>query len=181
MVMCISAKKNAASGKYITGRLSFLLARMVVIVIGVTPGLSQAFPRRPYPVTAPTPACFAVVARHFGFPPLVLPAIWANEGGAPGQIVPDPNGTADYGPMQINSVWLPVLQPLGITGRMLADNGCLNVAVAGGILATERLRADGNLWRAIGWYHSTTPSLAHAYRDQLLQRLGAQWGVLDGR
>ena len=175
------AGKVATIGKYIIVRISAVWAWIVVIVIGVTPGLSQAFPRRPYPVTAPTPACFAVVARHFGFPPLVLPAIWANEGGAPGQIVPDSNGTADYGPLQINSVWLPVLQPLGITGRRLADNGCLNVAVAGGILATERLRADGNLWRAIGWYHSTTPSLAHAYRDQLLQRLGAQWGVLNGR
>ena len=175
-------RKMAVSGKDRTERLSTVLWRMaVVIVIGLLPDYSQASARRIHPVTAPTPACFAVVSRHFGFPPLVLPAIWATEGGAPGQVVPDPNGTADYGPMQINSVWLPVLQPLGITGRRLADNGCLNVAVAGGILATERWRAGGNLWRAIGWYHSTTPSLAHAYRDQLLQRLGAQWGVLDGR
>ena len=151
-----------------------------VIVIGLLPDYSQAFARRIHPVTAPTPACFAVVSRHFGFPPLVLPAIWATEGGAPGQVVPDPNGTADYGPMQINSVWLPVLQPLGITGRRLADNGCLNVAVAGSILATERLRAGGDLWRAIGWYHSVTPSLARAYRDQLLRRLGAQWEALYG-
>ena len=173
---------KAVIGKYIIGSISAVLSRlMAVIVVCAMPSLSQAASRPVYPITSPTPACFAVVSRHFGFPPLVLPAMWANEGGAPGQIVPDPNGTADYGPMQINSVWLPMLRRLGITGSMLADNGCLNVAVAGGILATERLRAGGNLWRAIGWYHSTTPSLAHAYRDQLLQRLGAQWGVLDGR
>jgi hypothetical protein len=173
--------RKAVSGKYITGRISAVLWCVVgVIVAGTTPGLSYAASHQVYPVTSPTPTCFAVVSRHFRFPPLVLPAIWANEGGAPGQIVPDTNGTADYGPMQINSVWLPVLGRLGITGPMLADDGCLNVAVAGGILATERLRAGGNLWRAIGWYHSTTPSLARAYREQLLQRLGAQWGVLDG-
>lgn len=175
--------KKVAMGKYRRGCLSSVWLRwrtVVVIVISVMPSLSQAASHRVYPVTSPTPACFAVVSRHFGFPPLVLPAIWTNEGGAPGQIVPDPNGTADYGPMQINSVWLPWLRPLGITGRLLADDGCLNVAVAGSILATERLRAGGNLWRAIGWYHSTTPSLARAYRDRLLQRLGAQWGVLDG-
>lgn len=173
---------KAVIGKYIIGGISSVLSRlMAVIVVCATPSLAHAAPRPVYPITSPTPACFAVVSRHFGFPPLVLPAIWANEGGAPGQIVPDTNGTADYGPMQINSVWLPMLRRLGITGPMLADNGCLNVAVAGGILATERLRAGGNLWRAIGWYHSTTPSLAHAYRNQLLQRLGAQWGVLDGR
>ena len=173
--------KQAIHAKDRTGRISVAFGRvMVVIAACAAPGLVHAAPSRSFPVTAPTPACFAVVSRHFGFPPLVLPALWANEGGAPGQIVPDTNGTADYGPLQINSVWLPVLRPLGITGRLLADDGCLNVAVAGSILATERLRAGGNLWRAIGWYHSTTPSLARAYRDQLLRRLGAQWEALYG-
>lgn len=162
----------------ISSILTGVVALGAVILAGTIP--TALARERASALTAPIPACFAAVSRHFGFPPLVLPAIWANEGGQPGQIVPDTNGTEDYGPMQINSVWLPVLRPLGITGRMLADEGCVNVAVAGAILASERARAGGNLWRAIGWYHSTTPSLARRYRHQLLARLSTQWRVLHG-
>lgn len=124
-------------------------------------------------ITRPTAHCFAVASRAFHLPPLVLPALWSNERGAAGEVVPDPNGTADYGPMQINSLWLPLLRPLGITPTRLADDGCLNVWVAGAILSRERRRANGDLWRAIGWYHSHTPALAHAYRRRLLSHLRA--------
>lgn len=134
--------------------------------------LTPASPRPPA-ITRPTARCFAAASRAFHLPPLVLPALWSNERGAAGEIVPDPNGTADYGPMQINSLWLPLLRPLGITPARLADDGCLNVWVAGAILSRERTRADGNLWRAIGWYHSRTPALADAYRRRLLAHLRA--------
>lgn len=128
---------------------------------------------KPPAITRPTGRCFAAASRAFHLPPLVLPALWSNERGAAGEIVPDSNGTADYGPMQINSLWLPLLRPLGITPARLADDGCLNVWVAGAILSRERRRAGGDLWRAIGWYHSHTPALADAYRHRLLAHLRA--------
>ncbi len=150
-------------------RTSFLMYTVISLCTLVS--LLGVSPARAARVTRPTVQCFAEASRAFHLPPLVLPALWSNERGAPGQIVSDPNGTADYGPMQINSLWLPMLRPLGITPARLADDGCLNVWVAAALLSRERERAGGNLWRAIGWYHSRTPALARAYRNRLLAHL----------
>ena len=54
-------------------------------------------------------ACMALVAQLYGLPPRVLPAIQAVEGGRPGLVGRNANGTEDLGVMQINTIWLPVL------------------------------------------------------------------------
>ncbi|MHB8549221.1 MAG: lytic transglycosylase domain-containing protein [Thermoplasmataceae archaeon] len=112
--------------------------------------------------------CIREVAHRYSIPPLILGGVLLTEHGQPGAVNPDPNGTDDYGPMQINSVWLPVLATLGIGPRRLADDGCLNVLVGGAILALQRQAADGSLWTAIGWYHSRNRILAQQYRRSVM-------------
>jgi hypothetical protein len=48
----------------------------------------------------------ALVASVYHLPPRVLPAIQAAEGGAPGSISHNADGSDDLGVMQVNTLWL---------------------------------------------------------------------------
>jgi len=125
------------------------------------------------PPTAPTVQCTVQAAQRFGLPPGALAGILMNEGGKPGRWSHNTNGSYDLGPAQINTLWLRKLRTRGITPAMVANDGCLNVTVAAGILALYRQQAGGDLWTALGWYHSHTPLLAHQYRTRMVRRLSA--------
>lgn len=119
----------------------------------------------------PDAACVREAARHAGVPSMILLAIMRVEGGVPGQVVRDADGSYDMGPMQINSLWLPMLREIGITRRQVTDDGCLNVEVGASILARYIDEAGGDLGTAVGWYHSHTPELARAYRERIRQAI----------
>ena len=51
----------------------------------------------------------ALVAQLYHLPPRVLPAIQHVEGGAPGEISHNTDGSDDFGVMQVNSRWVPAL------------------------------------------------------------------------
>ncbi len=113
-------------------------------------------------------ACMLAVAAAAHLPPRVLPVIAAIEGGAPGVMRHDTNGTADLGVMQVNTVWLPALAArAGLTEaqtqRLLLDDPCFNIAAAALILRADLAQTDGALLPAIGDYHSRTPGLNAAY------------------
>jgi hypothetical protein len=116
-------------------------------------------------------ACMVAAAQFHGLPPRVLPAIWATEGGRPGLVMRNRNGTEDLGLMQINTVWLPAVaraarQPPEVVRQRLIEDGCFSVHVAAAIL---RQHADrGGVMRAIGNYHSRTPALHTAYQERVL-------------
>jgi hypothetical protein len=114
-------------------------------------------------------ACMSIVATFYGLPPRVLPAIQAVEGGAPGVVHRNVNGTDDFGVMQVNSVWVAPLSSYthldrSIVRRRLMDNACFNIAAAGLILRSYIHEAGGNLMQAIGYYHSHTPELGARYQ-----------------
>ena len=67
----------------------------------------------------------------------------------------NPNGTEDIGIFQINSAWLPDLRAHGISRGMLFNN-CTNMRVSAWILLTH-LNRVGDIWEAVGRYHSATP------------------------
>ena len=124
-------------------------------------------------MAVPYLACMALVAQIYALPPRVLPSIQRVEGGRPGLVSPNRNGSEDYGVMQVNSIWLPVL--VRYTGldaatvrERLVTRPCFNIAAAGLILRTYLDEAGGDLMRAVGNYHSHTPVHHNAYRDRVM-------------
>ncbi|WP_458094235.1 lytic transglycosylase domain-containing protein [Roseomonas sp. WA12] len=124
-------------------------------------------------MSVPFLSCMALVAQIYALPPRVLPSIHSVEGGRPGLIMTNTNGSEDYGVMQINSVWLPAL--VRYTGldraevrKRLIDRPCFNIAAAGLILRTHLDASGGDLMRAVGNYHSHTPVLHQSYRARVV-------------
>lgn len=122
---------------------------------------------------APFLACMAFVASFYHLPPRALPSIQAVEGGRPGLVSFNTNGTEDLGVMQVNSIWVGPLArvnrmpPAAVRIRLLHDP-CFNIAAAGAILRMHLNETRGNLMRAIGNYHSRTPVRNQAYQEKVL-------------
>ncbi len=123
---------------------------------------------------APVPflRCMLAVAHLYALPPSALPAIQAVEGGAPGVVHHNRNGTEDLGVMQVNTFWvMPIarasgLSAVGVWSRLIGDP-CFNITAAGAILRVY-LNETHDLMRAIGDYHSHTPVLNRRYQLQVL-------------
>jgi len=125
-------------------------------------------------MAVPFLACMFAAAAWYHLPPRVLPSIQAVEGGRPGTISHNTDGTDDFGPMQVNSTWTPALAQLAglslpVVRQRLIDDPCFNIAAAGAILRTYLNEAHGDLLLAVGWYHSHTPERSLPYRDQVLR------------
>jgi len=124
-------------------------------------------------MTIPFLACMASVAAAYHLPPRVLPSIQAVEGGRPGLVHRNTDGSQDLGVMQVNTRWVqPLAWQTGITPavaeRRLLLDGCFNIAVAGAIMRIYLNEARGNLLLAVGRYNSHTPVLAQAYQLRVL-------------
>lgn len=124
-------------------------------------------------MAVPYLACMALVASIYGLPPRVLPSIQAVEGGRPGTVSANRNGTEDLGVMQVNTLWLPALaRYTGLAEAMVRErlihDACFNIAAAGAILRGHLDAADGDLMRAVGNYHSRTPMRHEAYRARVM-------------
>jgi hypothetical protein len=124
-------------------------------------------------MTIPFLACMASVAAFYHLPPRALPSIQAVEGGRPGLVHTNSDGSQDLGVMQVNTRWV---QPLAAASGMtqadvkwrLQYDACFDIAAAGAILRIYLDEAGGDLLRAVGYYHSHTPALADAYRMQVV-------------
>jgi hypothetical protein len=116
----------------------------------------------------------AATAAFYHLPPRVLPSIQAVEGGQVGTISRNADGSADLGPMQVNTVWVAPLAnaarlpPAQVAARLITDP-CFNIAAAGLILRLQLNEAHGNLMVAVGHYHSHTPTLGLQYRVRVLR------------
>jgi hypothetical protein len=117
-------------------------------------------------------SCMVLVASFYKLPPRALPSIQAVEGGAPGLVHTDGNGTQDLGVMQVNSIWIEPLvrvthlTPAAVRIRLIVDP-CFNIAAAGAILSLY-LGKTHDLLQAIGNYHSHTPVLNQNYQREVL-------------
>lgn len=112
-----------------------------------------------HPLTAD---CVLDAARVSGMPVAALFAILATEGGKTGEALSNKNGTWDLGGFQINTVHLKELATMGISPRAVLCDGRVNAHAAAWLLRKE-YRRTGNLWQAIGAYHSRTPHRRDAY------------------
>lgn len=138
----------------------FLLA-----VLCLLPGPARAAERAKValPPTRPLTAdCVLDAARASGMPVAALFAILATENGRNGEALSNRNGTWDLGPFQVNSVHLNELAAMGIAPETVLRDGRVNAYAAAWLLRKE-YRRTGDLWQAIGAYHSRTPHRRDAY------------------
>ena len=118
-------------------------------------------------------ACMVATAAFYHLPPRVLPSIQVVEGGRPGTISVNADGSEDLGVMQVNTRWVPRfaaitgLPAAAVQARLIADP-CFNIAAAGAIMRLALTESGGDLLRAVGIYHSHTPTRANAYQAKVL-------------
>ena len=122
------------------------------------------------PMRPLTAACVVDAARASGMPVAALFAILATEGGKTGEALRNKNGTWDLGGFQVNSVHLNELAAMGISPEAVLRDGRVNAYAAAWLLRKE-YRRTGNLWRAIGTYHSRTPHRRDAYIRRIKSNL----------
>ena len=106
-------------------------------------------------MAVPYLSCMALVASLYGLPPRVLPSIQAVEGGRPGTVHVNADGSQDLGVMQVNTRWLPALSLYtGLSAAAVRDRllhrACFNIAAAGAIMRTYLDEAGGDLMQAVG-------------------------------
>ena len=125
-------------------------------------------------MAVPFLSCMALVAQIYSLPPRVLPSIQRVEGGQPGMVRSNTNGSQDLGIMQINTIWMSYLS--GYTGLPQAEvrqrlllRDCFNIAAAGLIMRISLDETGGDLLRAVGNYHSHTAHLNQSYQTRVLR------------
>lgn len=139
----------------------FFLA--VLCLLQGTTALAAGRTKVAFPPLHPlTVDCVLDAARISGMPVAALFAILATEGGKTGEALSNKNGTWDLGPFQVNTVHLRELAAMGISPRAVLCDGRVNAHAAAWLLRKE-YRRTGNLWQAIGAYHSRTPHRRDAY------------------
>ena len=123
--------------------------------------------------------CITAAASRHDLPAGIILAILRTEGGTLGETSQNSNGTVDIGPMQINSRWLPQLaKRLRVSEsaalRRVRDEFCANIDAGAWILRQAIDLAGGDFWKGVGFYHSQTPQLGHAYVKRVVGRMMAQ-------
>lgn len=120
-------------------------------------------------------------AQVYHLPPRVLPSIQVVEGGAPGTLHRNTDGSTDMGVMQINTRWVePIAAYVHWTPRetqdRLTNDYCFNIAAAGLILRNYLNRDHNDLMQAVGDYHSHTLLFNLAYRTHVVAVARAMFG-----
>jgi hypothetical protein len=105
-------------------------------------------------------ACLYLAAQAADLPPPILMTVLVVEGGREGTHSPNANGSEDYGPGQINTVWVAEIaralrQSPEATRALLRDDGCFNIRATAQLLRRQ-IDAAGEFWAGVGWYHSRT-------------------------
>lgn len=128
-----------------------------------------------YPVTK---SCIREASQNFNIPLRVLLGVLAVEDAEVGDAYRNPNGTVDYGPMQINSIWLDELKDqFSFTPSILTYDGCANVWGGSWILRRKIKPLDpetDTIWTAVKRYHSYTPRHQNDYVQSV-------WRTIEGR
>lgn len=111
--------------------------------------------------------CINQAAVAYFVPAKVIISVIATEGGDVGVAKQNKNGTTDYGPMQINSSWLPKIRKYGYTQELLQYDPCVNVMAGTWILSTKITKSN-DYWSGVANYHSFTPELNARYKTKVL-------------
>lgn len=123
------------------------------------------------PVTPVTTLCIENASKAYDVPVLLIAGVMAQESGKVGRYTANSNGSYDFGPMQINSTWLPALAQQGISASAIMNDGCLNVFIGTAILKKHGNATGNQWWKAAGNYHSKTPSLHDKYLYKVANKI----------
>ncbi|MCE2003874.1 lytic transglycosylase domain-containing protein [Enterobacter asburiae] len=128
--------------------------------------------------------CFREAGVRFSIDWRLLQAIAEVESGLnPGAIgLNKKNGrvlSEDLGMMQINSSWLPVLRPMGITREVLLANACQNIHVGAWILA-RNIAQNGVNWTSVGAYNAGFKNANEPFRMRYARKVYARYIELTG-
>lgn len=119
--------------------------------------------------------CIDAAAHRYGLAVPDIYAILRTEGGRIGSVVPDPNGTSDLGPAQVNTCHLPFLSHYGYTFHTLAYNPCANIMASSWIFARCLAQTSGPLQAAACYNAGGRPWLA--WQSGYVQRFSANLGA----
>ena len=119
--------------------------------------------------------CAISASVKYKVPANIMLAIAEKEGGKPGQLVRNTNGTYDVGYMQFNTSYLRTLAKYGITARDVAASGCYSFDLAAWRVRQHLLNDKGDIWTRAANYHSRTPKYNTIYRKDLIRK-AAKWG-----
>lgn len=144
---------------------------ILIAALCLLPGAAEARPVVSLAaIRSLTPDCVAEAALEHDVPLAALMGILAAEGGTVGVAVRNPNGSWDLGAFQVNTCNLNTLAAQGFLPEAVLRDGCVNARAAAWILRREYERT-GNIWSAIGAYHSRTPEFRDAYIARVKQHL----------
>lgn len=110
--------------------------------------------------------CINKAAIQYHVPATLIISVLKMENGHVGDAIRNKNGTVDYGPMQINSIWLHEIKKYGYTRESIQYDPCANVCV-GTWLLSRAIADDKTLWRGVGNYHSHTFNKNAHYRTKV--------------
>jgi hypothetical protein len=120
--------------------------------------------------------CITAAARVHQLPPAVLVILLNVEGGALGRVSRNANGTADIGPIQVNTANLPEVAAhwhatIGDAYKAVRDNFCANVEAGAWILRRYLDESRGDFWEGVGYYHSHSPEHKTRYLREVLRQV----------
>ncbi len=122
--------------------------------------------------------CINQAAISYYVPATLIIAVLHTEGGRNGMAKPNKNGTFDYGPMQINTIWLDKIKPFGYTVQDLQFNPCKNVEVGTWILSQSIANAT-HFGTGVGDYHSHTWHLNQKYLAKVVKHYQLINSIID--
>ncbi|MBY0241067.1 MAG: conjugal transfer protein TrbN [Burkholderiaceae bacterium] len=121
-------------------------------------------------------SCSLAAAAKYQVPAAMLLAVADKEGGRPGLVVRNKNGTSDIGTMQFNSAYVATLAPYGIRAAHVALAGCYPFELAAWRLRDHLANDTGDVWTRAANYHSRTPQYNSVYRADLIVK-ARQWNA----
>lgn len=152
------------------------IVTMFVVAVLSTPG--KAVGQSLTPVMT---GCIQTASSHRVWLEKTLWGLYDQERGWLGAEIANQNGTHDLGPLQINSIWVPVIagqlqrNPADVR-RWLRDDTCFNVGVAAWLFLSG-YRNGAGYWAAVGAYHSRTDWRASRYALEVAERLKRRFGT----
>ncbi len=120
--------------------------------------------------------CSIAASLEYYVPADVLLAVAEVEGGRPGTVSRNENGTVDIGPMQFNSAYLRTLGQYGITREDVNQPGCYPYRLAAWRIKNHIVNDKGDLWTRVANYHSRTSWYNQIYREKVIKK-ARKWAI----
>jgi len=112
--------------------------------------------------------CFEEAGELYGISPVLLWAIAGVESDFNPQAVNrNGDGSYDFGVMQINSSWAPIL---GLDAWLKLGDPCFNVK-AGAWILSQCIERHGYTWKAVGCYNARSSEKRAGYANRIYRKL----------